>query len=143
MGTRFAAILLGVAALGCGAIMSGAVSARSTAVPSVHRALVKLRSGAIVDGSGLVPAGSVSPEWIDLAGRTQITIWSARRLIGGLHVIELAPQSGAEALDVTLARLRADAAVEYAEADQRRHPMSLPDDPLFVATPGATAASVE
>ena len=138
MGTRFAAILLGVAALGCGAIMSGAVSARSTAVPSVHRALVKLRSGAIVDGSGLVPAGSVSPEWIDLAGRTQITIWSARRLIGGLHVIELAPQNGAESLDLTLARLRADAAVEYAEADQRRHPMSLPDDPLFVATPGAT-----
>jgi len=146
LGIRLRAILLWVAALGCGAFISGAVSAvtysslaaESTAVPSVHRALVKLRSGASTYASGLVPAGSVSPEWIDLAGRTQITIWSARALIGGLHVVELAPQNGAEALEVSLARLRADPAVEYAEADQRRHAMSLPDDPLFVATSGAT-----
>jgi serine protease len=146
LGTRLAAILLWLAALGCGAFISGAVSAvtypgpaaASSAVPSVHRALVKLRSGASPYASGLIPAGSVSPEWIDLAGRTQVTIWSARRLLGGLHVIELAPQNGSEPLEVSLARLRADPAVEYAEADQRRHPMSMPDDPLFVATPGAT-----
>jgi serine protease len=146
LGTRLAAILLWVATLGCGAFISGAVSAvtypgpaaGSTAVPVVHRALVKLRSGASSNASGLASAGSVSPEWIDLGGRTQITIWSARALVGGLHVIELAPQNGAETLDVSLARLRADPAVEYAEADQRRHPMTIPDDPLFVATPGAT-----
>ena len=139
MGTRLAAILLWVAALGCGAFISGAVSAVTYPGPTaVHLALVKLRSGASSYASGLAPAGSVSPEWIDLAGRTQITIWSARRLVGGLHVIELAPQKGTESLDVSLARLRADTAVEYAEPDQRRHLMTMPDDPLFVATPGAT-----
>jgi serine protease len=73
-----------------------------------------------------------------LAARANISVGRARSILPGLHVMEIAPQSAGESLQVTLARLRADPAVQYAEPDQRRHALAAPNDPLFVATPGAT-----
>jgi hypothetical protein len=45
--------------------------------------------------------------------------------------MRVAPAVGGESLAATLARLRADNAVEYAEPDQRRYPQAAPDDPLY------------
>src|ERR1700722_12579559 len=73
-----------------------------------------------------------------LAARANISVGRGRSILPGLHVMEIAPPSAGESLQVTLARLRADPAVQYAEPDQRRHALAAPDDPLFVATPGAT-----
>jgi serine protease len=135
---RYAALLLGIIALAGTAQLSDAAVATSRPSATVHRALVKLRNASSASSAMMASAGAVSPEWIDLAGRTQVTIWSARRLVGGLHVIELAPRSAGEPLEQSLGRLRADPAVEYAEVDQRRHIVTMPDDPLYSATPGAT-----
>src|SRR5579863_2954442 len=73
-----------------------------------------------------------------LAARASISVGRTRSILPGLHVMEIAPQSAGESLQVTLARLRADPAVQYAEPDQRRHALAAPNDPLLVATPGAT-----
>ena len=73
-----------------------------------------------------------------LAARNNISVWRTRSILPGLRVIEITPQRAGESLQVTLARLRADPAVQYAEPDQRRHALSVPNDPLFVPSPGAT-----
>jgi serine protease len=135
---RYAPLLLGIIALACAVQLSDAAVATARPSATVHRALVKLRNAPSASSAMMAPTGAVSPEWIDLASRTQVTIWTARRLVGGLHVIELAPRSAGELLEQSLERLRADPAVEYAEVDQRRHPVTVPDDPLYSATPGAT-----
>jgi serine protease len=53
-----------------------------------------------------------------------------------MHVIVLNQTLYGADVESALSALRADPAVEFADIDQRRYPMSLPDDPLFVATPG-------
>jgi serine protease len=73
-----------------------------------------------------------------LAARNNISVGRTRSILPGLRVMEIAPQNAGEPLQVTLARLRADSAVQYAEPDQRRYAQTVPNDPLFVATPGAT-----
>jgi serine protease len=135
LGVRLAALLFGITALACAAHRSDGASAVYPA-STVHRALIKMRSAP--SATMEMSSAAVSPEWIDIANRTQVTIWKARRLVGGLHVVDLTGRNSGEPVELTLARLRADPAVEYAEVDQRRHPMSLPDDPLYVATSGAT-----
>ena len=73
-----------------------------------------------------------------LAARNNISVGRTRSILPGLRAMEIAPQSAGESLQITLARLRADPAVQYVEPDQRRHALAVPNDPLFVATPGAT-----
>jgi len=74
----------------------------------------------------------------ELAARNEFSLRRARHLLPGLAAIELAPRAAGQSLQVTLARLRADPAVLYAEADQQRHVLAAPNDPLYLPTPGAT-----
>ena len=61
----------------------------------------------------------------------------ARSVTAEIHVATLLVAVDGERLAATLAALRADPAVEYADADQRRRAHAAgPDDPLFGPTPG-------
>jgi serine protease len=132
-----AAIWLG---LGAGAAPVSPTSA--AAPPAAQRIILKLRT---TDSSTPQSADRVQRQLqleqqaiAALAARTGISVGRTRSILPGLRVMEIAPQSAGESLQVTLARLRADPAVQYAEPDQRRHALAAPNDPLFGATPGAT-----
>ncbi len=65
-----------------------------------------------------------------LAARASLTFKQSREITNGLHLLKVQPAAG-ESIEATLARLRADPAVESAEVDQRRFPHAVPNDPLF------------
>ena len=65
-----------------------------------------------------------------LASRASLTFKESREITNGLHLLKVQPAAG-ESIEATIARLRADSAVETAEVDQRRFPHALPNDPLF------------
>jgi len=77
----------------------------------------------------------------DIAGlvqRTGLAMARSRQVTPAMHVVYLQkPLYGAD-VKTTLDKLRADPAVEFAEVDQRRYALSLPNDPLFVPTTGAS-----
>ena len=101
----------------------------ATASPgSTQRVLVKLRSTAAAAGS---QAQSATNTIQALTTRVNLTLVESREITAGLHPMRVVPVPG-ETLASTLARLRADASVEYAEPDQRRYPHALPNDPLYV-----------
>src|SRR5258708_31780612 len=63
----------------------------------------------------------------------------SRQFAPSMHVM-LLPQtlSGAE-VDAALEKLRADASVAFADVDERRYPHTLPNDPLFMPSPGTAS----
>lgn len=83
-----------------------------------------------------------------LAGRIGVTLQSERPITALMHVIQV---QAAEPLAQTLARLRADPDVQYAELDQRRYVHAVPDDPLYAGgqwyllppDPASTLAAVD
>jgi serine protease len=112
-----AALLLAALALQC-APATADTGPPARAAP--ERFIVKLR---------MAPAGG-SPEQVRaIATRAGLQVLAARHIFAGMHVLQVAP--GTESAAQTLARLRADPQVEYAEPDQRRHALATPDDPLF------------
>jgi serine protease len=66
-----------------------------------------------------------------LLARTGFALQSSHRIMSLLHVLHVEPGAGSASLAQTLARLRADPDVEYAEGDQRRYIHTVPDDPLY------------
>lgn len=95
-----------------------------------QRIIVKLRRS---DAAAANPAPDGTTA---LAQRTQLLLRYSRRIAGRLHVMRVVPATAGESVWTTLARLRADPAVEYAEADERRYAHALPNDPLFLGSPG-------
>ena len=89
------------------------------------RVLVKLRGEA---AKGDQVTQSASDRVAALAARSGVALRGRRALGSSLQVLELDPRESAEA---QLTRLRADAAVEYVELDQRRFVHALPNDPLY------------
>jgi serine protease len=75
---------------------------------------------------------------LSLAQRTGVAVAGSRQITPSMHVLFL-PKTlyGADVNDL-LRQLRADPAVAFADIDQRRHAHSLPNDPLFTATPNAS-----
>jgi serine protease len=65
-----------------------------------------------------------------LAARHRLVVAEARHIVSGMHLLRVTPPPGQSAAQ-TLARLRADPTVEYAEIDLRRRPLAAPDDALF------------
>src|ERR1700745_4260576 len=63
------------------------------------------------------------------AGRAAVNLRASRTITENLHVIEL-DQAAVETA-AALARLRADAEVEYAEPDHRRYAHAAPNDPMY------------
>jgi serine protease len=151
-------------ALLCLAVVSQAASAASAASTSpsaiaatptglsVHRVIVKLRSGAqtyaqasTLSGEPTMAAARArrtidadAQAVVELAARNDLTLRRARSILPGLQALSLSPLASGQTMAATLARLRADPAVESAEADQQRHILAAPDDPLYVPSAGAT-----
>jgi serine protease len=65
-----------------------------------------------------------------LAARHGLAVAEARHIVSGMHLLRVTSRRGESAVQ-TLARLRADPTIEYAEIDARRHPLATPDDALF------------
>jgi serine protease len=145
---RIRAMVLGLSAATClafgvPAAPRNAPQAEAAVAPATfHRIIVKLRDpgGATLSAAARAQRQSApaSDAMAALAARNNLRLGTTRSLLPGLHVIDIAPQTPGEALQAMLARLRADPAVEYAEPDQRRYAVAAPNDPLFLATPGAT-----
>ena len=73
-----------------------------------------------------------------LAQRASVPMASSRQITPSMHVLFLQKTLYGADVDAMLKSLRADPAVQFADVDQRRYPHSLPDDPLFVPTSGAS-----
>ena len=95
--------------------------------PAAGRFIVKLRATAVPSGreAALEEIGA-------LAARHGLALIEARHIVSGMLLMRLQPQRGGESDAQTLAVLRADPRVEFAEPDYRRHALATPDDPLFV-----------
>jgi serine protease len=157
-------ILLAVAALSVtalGGALSGAAAAapaewnplrgRNVQIgPQANRLIVGFR--ATVDNSRvttinlrnhtlvirLVEAQTDSTEVRSLSQRTGVAISSSRQLTPSMHVLFLPSTLYGAEVGATLQQLRADPNVEFADVDERRYPHAVPNDPLFMASPGAT-----
>jgi serine protease len=65
-----------------------------------------------------------------LASRARFTLQASRALSPSMHVMQIAPLTNNETAAETLARLRADSDVEFAEADRRVYAHATSNDPL-------------
>jgi hypothetical protein len=128
--------VVGLSAVICLAFASNAAptnppSVRTAPAPApIYRIIVRLRSDAPsaestdVVGPRAAPGGTRRREADELNWRRAIefTLRRARRILPGLHAVDRsAPRAAGQSLQATLARLRADPAVLYAEPDQQRH----------------------
>ncbi len=68
-----------------------------------------------------------------LVERTGLPLSGARDLGSGMVGIALRAPLAGDTLDATLAALRADPDIEFAEVDQRRYARALPSDPLYIS----------
>lgn len=112
----------------------GAVAQVQPRVDSTARLIIALRpadptitaSTRLQVQSGIDRVGSVSR-------RNGLLLRGARDIGGGVVALALeAPLTGS-AVEQTLATLRADPDVEFAEVDQRRYAQALPSDPLYTS----------
>ncbi len=96
-----------------------------------QRFIVKLRPPATADKAAKAATLATAARLSGLAARTGLGLDHARRIAGRLQALELEPAVAGESMAESLARLRADPEVEYAEPDQMRYIHSVPNDPLF------------
>ncbi len=90
-----------------------------------------------MQGMRIVQAQTAPADVAALVQRARVALSGSRQITPSMHVL-LLPRTlyGAE-VATTLARLRADPAVAFADVDARRYPLALPNDPLFLPTPAA------
>jgi len=87
----------------------------------------------------VVQANTTAADVAALRQRTQTPIAGSRQLTPSMHLLLLPQMLYGDAVATLLARLRADAAVQFADIDARRHALAIPNDPLFQPTPDATS----
>lgn len=132
---RFSCSLLGLSLAALISLSAGAAEYNpvrqqpAVAGTGVQRVIVKLKT---TDTSARAQAKSASDTMTALASRNNLALKQTRQIASNLHVMQFEPKTSGESLDETLARLRADATVEYAEPDQRRYPHAVPNDPLYL-----------
>jgi serine protease len=85
-----------------------------------------------------VQANTSEADVVGLVQRTRLEMLRSRQVTPSMHVLFLQKTLYGADVNKALKALRADPAVQFAEIDQRRYPHAVPDDPLFVPTPGAT-----
>jgi serine protease len=76
---------------------------------------------------------------LTLVQRTGIAMSGSRQITPSVHVVFLPNTLYGADVAAALEQLRADPLVAFADVDQRRYAHALPNDPLFPATPNATA----
>jgi serine protease len=90
-----------------------------------------------VHGIRVVQAQTTAADVAALTQRTGIALARSRQITPSMHVLLLPKRLYGGDVTATLARLRADPAVAFADVDARRYPLLVPDDPLFQPTPAA------
>lgn len=98
--------------------------------PAIQAVIVKLR-GLEPSSSTRIKSAAQDPV-AALAKRVSLNLKESHRIMANLHAMRVQPVVAGESLAATIARLRADPDVVYAEADQRRYIQAAPTDPLFV-----------
>jgi serine protease len=98
----------------------------SPAEPADERFIVKLRATATSSGRE-----AAQEEMGALATRHGLALVESRHISSGMHLLRVHGRSG-ESSAQTLAALREDPRVEFAEPDYRRHALATPDDPQFM-----------
>jgi serine protease len=83
----------------------------------------------------ITQANTSAADVASLAQRNGVGIAKSRQFTPSMHVLFLMKTLYGADVEATLAKLRADPAVQFAVVDQRRYPLSLPNDPLFLPTP--------
>jgi serine protease len=111
------------------------VGFRASAGSTVIKA-VKLRAQA--QSVKIVQAKTTDADVADLAQRTGLGLARSRQVTPSMHVLFLQKTLYGADVNAVLKELRADPAVQFADVDQRRYAHSVPDDPLFGPTPGAS-----
>lgn len=96
----------------------------------VQRFIVKLRSESQPSVSAKALARRTEERLADLATRRGLILEGRRQLAGRMYAIQVESGAG-ESAATTLAQLRADSSVEYADLDQRRYPQTLPSNSLY------------
>jgi serine protease len=97
------------------------VKLRASAAAAAHVQALQVKPNQTNAGNGTMQA---------LAVRSNLAFKQSREITNGLHLLQVQSATG-ESVEATLARLRADPAVESADIDQRRFPHAVPNDPLF------------
>jgi len=107
----------------------------------VQHVIVKLRTdtgGSAANAAATIASVTSEEARVDigrqrvvaLAARHGLALKNARAITAAMHVMHVEP-AGGESAAATLARLRADSEVEYAEIDQRRYIHAVPNDTLY------------
>jgi serine protease len=86
----------------------------------------------------LVQAKTSVADISSLVARVGLAMTKSRQLTPSMHVIFLKQTLYGVDVETALTNLRADPSVQFADVDQRRYALSLPDDPLFMPTTGAS-----
>jgi serine protease len=111
------------------------VGFRATASNSVVKAVQpRMRAQSIK----IVQAMTSDADVAVLAQRTGVGLARSRQMTPSMHVLFLQKTLYGADVNAVLKKLRTDPAVQFAEVDQRRYAHSVPDDPLFLATAGAS-----
>jgi serine protease len=92
-----------------------------------------------VRGERLTQAWTTAADALALARRAQVPVTGSRQFTPSMHVLLLPRTLYGADVEAALEKLREDPAVQFADVDQIRYAHSmLPNDPLFVPTPGAS-----
>jgi serine protease len=114
---------------------------------SAQRIIVKFRQStslstqAAKGGESAAAAGAANTGRMNaLANRARITVHGSKALGGDMHVMQVSPVNGGETAAETLARLRSDSDVEFAELDRRVYLHSTDsNDPRYVLNTASDA----
>jgi serine protease len=140
MGLRSVALAAAVVLLTT--FMTHPALAQAVAEPGgTGRLIIGLRPTATVDTNGLRQAQSATQKMAQsasertrrLAERSGLPLSGTRDLGNGMVGMTLTTRLSGPSLDDTLAALRADPDVAFAEVDQRRFARAVPNDPLYTS----------
>ena len=118
--------------------------------PEAHRLLIGFRatpgnavvtnvkSRVLIQSIKTVEAKTSQADVADLAQRTGLSIDRSRQITPSMHVLYLRKTLYGADVNAALKKLRADPSVLFADVDQRRYAHSVPNDPLFASTAGAS-----
>jgi serine protease len=97
-----------------------------------------VKHGAQAQSVKIVQAATSDADVAGLAQRTGLGVFRSRQMTPSMHVLYLQKTLYGADVNAALKKLRSDPAVQFADVDQRRYAHAVPDDPLFMPTPGAS-----
>jgi serine protease len=111
------------------------VGFKATPSNSITKTVMRSGRGEVRVRQALTSAADV----MSLAERRGLPVSGSRQLTPNMHVLFLSTTLYGTDVDAALARLRADAAVAFADVDQRRYAHEIPNDPLFQPVSGSSS----